>query len=168
MQFKKLITETRQQPYPDTDYIHTTKMIKYDIIREPNDNMDVVFCLEQKLTAEIVSGSEIDEYWYTTFITILNKITEENMELHNTKIEVFRQKYPDIYIEVDHFNKCVNFKRKLSGLSDSEALRVKVGFNMQLEQVGPQNGTFVSDCMDVAKVYITENIASPNKTLLND
>lgn len=117
------------------------------------------------LRHKLLTAIEIPEEWFDEN----NKLIEEKiMELHNTKIEVFRQKYPDIYIEVDHFNKCVNFKRKLSGLSDSEALRVKVGFNMQLEQVGPQNGTFVSDCMDVAKVYITENIASPNKTLLND
>ena len=108
----------------------------------------------QKNIARIVGKSELNE--------------ERNMELHNAKVENFRRKYPDIYIEVDHFNKCVNFKRKLAGLSEQKALRVRISFDMQFEQVGPQNGTFVMDCMEVAKVYVNENISSSNKTLLND
>jgi len=90
------------------------------------------------------------------------------MELHNAKVESFRQKYPDIYIEVDHFNRCVNFKRKLAGLTEEESLRVRISFDMKFEQVGAQNGTFISDCLDVARVYINENVNTTNKRLLND
>ena len=69
--------------------------------------------------------------------------------------------------EVDHFNKCVNFKKNIPGLTEQEKLRVKVGFDLQIEQVGSNNGTFVMDCLNVAKTYMTEN-TSPSKTLLYD
>jgi hypothetical protein len=106
-----------------------------------------------------------------TIRNMIKKLKDDNketdMELHNSSVEMFRSKYPDIYIEVDHFNKCVNFKKNIPGLTEQEKLRVKVGFDLQIEQVGSNNGTFVMDCLNVAKTYMTEN-TSPSKTLLYD